>query len=318
MRFGLAGFPGSGKTTLFNAMTGLNVPVGYGGEVRVGTVRVPDPRVDFLSRVIAPKKTTYATINLRDVPGEYGAGAKVLSSRSLHEIRDREALCLVLRDFLNPALEGDPDPLGDLRAFHEECVLADLGVVERRLDRARKERADVREIDAFETCAAALEEGRAIRLLPAVELHRGFVKGYGLLTDMPLLTAVNVGEDRAGEELPGAGRRGGSDGGCRNGSLGQRGGRNCHVGARRPGRVSGGHGTVRTDPRAIHPHRVQPHGPDLVLHDRQGGCSRLDHPAGHGGARGGRGRFTATWSAASSAPRSSRMRCSPSTGPSRP
>ena len=201
MRFGLAGFPGSGKTTLFNAMTGLNVPVGYGGEVRVGTVRVPDPRVDFLSRAIAPKKTTYATINLRDVPGEYGAGAKVLSSRSLHEIRDREALCLVLRDFLNPALEGDPDPLGDLRAFHDECVLADLGVVERRLDRARKERADVREIDAFETCTAALEEGRAIRLLPATELHRGFVKGYGLLTDMPLLAAVNVAEDRAGEEL---------------------------------------------------------------------------------------------------------------------
>ena len=201
MRFGLAGFPGSGKTTLFNAMTGLNVPVGYGGEVRVGTVRVPDPRVDFLSRVIAPKKTTYATINLRDVPGEYGAGAKVLSPGSLHEIRDREALCLVLRDFINPALEGDPDPLGDLRAFHDECVLADLGVVERRLDRARKERADVREIDAFETCTAALEEGTALRLLPAIELHRGFVKGYGLLTDMPLLAAVNVGEDRAGEEL---------------------------------------------------------------------------------------------------------------------
>ena len=201
MRFGLAGFPGSGKTTLFNAMTGLNVPVGYGGEVRVGTVRVPDPRVDFLSRAISPKKTTYATINLRDVPGEYGAGAKVLSPGSLHEIRDREALCLVLRDFLNPALEGDPDPLGDLRAFHDECVLADLAVVERRLDRARKERADVREIDAFETCAGTLEEGRALRLLPATELHRGFVKGYGLLTDMPLLAAVNVAEDQAGEEL---------------------------------------------------------------------------------------------------------------------
>ena len=88
MRFGLAGFPGSGKTTLFNAMTGLNVPVGYGGEVRVGTVRVPDPRVDFLSRVISPKKTTYATINLRDVPGEYGAGAKVLSPGGLH-VSDR-------------------------------------------------------------------------------------------------------------------------------------------------------------------------------------------------------------------------------------
>ena len=201
MRFGLAGFPGSGKTTLFNAMTGLDVPVGYGGEVRVGTVRVPDPRVDFLSRVYSPGKTTHATINLRDVPGEHGGAPKVLSPRALQEIRDRDALCLVLRDFANPSLEADPDPLAELRAFHDECVLADLAVVERRLDRARKERADVREIDAFETCTAALEEGRALRLLSAAELHRGFLKGYGLLSDLPLLAAVNVDEERAGEEL---------------------------------------------------------------------------------------------------------------------
>ncbi|MCY3610333.1 MAG: DUF933 domain-containing protein [Gemmatimonadetes bacterium] len=197
MRFGLAGFAGSGKTTLFNAMTGLDVPVGYGGEIRVGTVRVPDPRLDFLSGVISPKKTTYATINLRDVPGEHGAGARYLSPNSLQEIRDREALCLVLRDFVNPALDTDPDPLGDLRAFHDECVLADLAVVERRLDRARKERADIREIDAFETMTAALEGGRALRLLSEAELHRGFLKGYGLLTDLPLLVAVNVEEERA-------------------------------------------------------------------------------------------------------------------------
>ena len=182
-------------------MTGLDVPVGYGGEVRVGTVRVPDPRVDLLARVHSPKKTTHATINLRDVPGERGGGVRVLSPRSLQEIRDRDALCLVLRDFVNPALEGAPDPLGDVRAFHEECVLADLAVAERRLDRARKERADVREIDAFATMAAALEEGRALRLLSGTELHRGFLKGFGLLTDLPLLAAVNVEEERAGEDL---------------------------------------------------------------------------------------------------------------------
>ena len=201
MRFGLAGFAGSGKTTLFNAMTGLDVPVGYGGEIRVGTVRVPDPRVDYLSRVFSPKKTTYATINLRDVPGEYGAGPQFLSPRALQEIRDREALCLVLRDFLNLSLDSNPDPLGDLRAFHEECVIADLAVVERRLDRARKERADVREIDAFEMMSAVLEDGRPLRLEPRTELDRRFLKGYGLLTELPLVAAVNVDEDRVGEPL---------------------------------------------------------------------------------------------------------------------
>ena len=201
MKFVLAGFAGSGKTTIFNAMTGLDAPVGYGGEVRVGTVRVPDPRVDALSSIHSPKKTTHATINLRDVPGEHGGAGRVLSAGTLHHIRDREALCLVLRDFLNPALDADPDPLGELHAFHDECVLADLGVVERRLDRARKERADVREIDAFETMAAALEDGRPLRLLSHDELHRRFLQGYGLLTDLPLLAAVNVDEERAGEPV---------------------------------------------------------------------------------------------------------------------
>jgi len=201
VRVVLAGFAGSGKTTLFNAMTGLDVPDGYGGQVRVGTVRVPDARVDFLSRVYSPKKTTHATINLKDVPGEYGAGSRVLSPAALQQIRDREALCLVLRDFVNPALDAAPDPLGDLRAFHDECVLSDLGIAERRLDRARKERADVQEIGAFETAVAALEEGRALRQVPRNALYRGFLKGYGLLTDLPLLAAVNVDEDRVGEPL---------------------------------------------------------------------------------------------------------------------
>ncbi len=201
MKFVLAGFAGSGKTTIFNAMTGLDVPVGHGGQVRVGTVRVPDPRVDLLARAYSPKKTTHATINLKDVPGEYGAQSRVLSPAALHQIRDREALCLVLRDFLNPALDAAPDPLGDLQAFHDECVLSDLGIAERRVDRARKERADVQEIGAFETAVAALEGGRALRLVPREQLYRGFLKGYGLLTDLPLLAAVNVDEDRVGEPL---------------------------------------------------------------------------------------------------------------------
>ena len=201
MRFVLAGFAGSGKTTLFNAMTGLDVPVGYGGEIRVGTVRVPDPRVDLLSRAYTPKKTTHATVNLKDVPGEYAARSGVLSPAALQQIRDREALCLVLRDFVNPALDAAPDPLADLRAFHDECVLSDLGIAERRLDRARKERADVQEIGAFETAVAALEGGRALRQVSRDKLYRGFLKGYGLLTDLPLLAAVNVDEDRAGEPL---------------------------------------------------------------------------------------------------------------------
>jgi len=202
MNFGLAGFGGSGKTTLFNAMTGLDAPVGFGGELRAGTVRVPDPRLDALSRKYVPRKTTYATISFWDIPGDHSTGGRVLSSATLQQIRDKEAICLVLRDFANHSLDSAPDPLGELEAFHAECVLSDLGIVERRLDRARKELAGAQEIAAFETMAAALEAGQPLRLLSAAQLNRDLTRGYNLLTDLPLLIAVNRDEARATEPLP--------------------------------------------------------------------------------------------------------------------
>ncbi len=201
MKIGLVGFAGSGKTTVFNAMTGLDVPVGFGGDLRMGTVKVPDDRISALSRIYSPKKTIFAEMTFADIPGEHGAEQKGLTPRSLQQIRDQEALCLVLRDFPNPALEAEPDPLGELDAFHAECVFADLEVVERRLDRARKEQAPPLEIAAFEAMRDALEEERPLRQIPPEELNREFLRGFGLLTDKALLVAVNTVEERAGEGL---------------------------------------------------------------------------------------------------------------------
>lgn len=202
MKVGLVGFAGSGKTTVFNAMTGLDIPVGFGGEVRLGAVRVPDPRIDALSRIFSPKKTTYAEITFCDIPGEHGADKKGLSRRALQQIRDQEALCLVLRGFESPVVEGAPDPLLDLEAFHAECVLADLETVERRLERGRKEKANPRELAAFELMHGALEAERPIRSIPASELNREFLRGFGLLTDRPLLVALNVDESAVADPLP--------------------------------------------------------------------------------------------------------------------
>jgi GTP-binding protein YchF len=202
MKIGLVGFPGSGKTTVFNTMTGLDVPVGFGGEVRLGTVRVPDERIDRLSAIFSPKKTTYAEMSFCDIPGEHGSEKKGLSAKGLQTIRDQEALCLVLRGFENPALEGAPDPLADLEAFHAECLFADLEIVERRLDRARKERASPNEVAAFEVMKAALEADRPIRSIPSADLDRALLKGFGMLTDRALLVALNTSEDAAAEPLP--------------------------------------------------------------------------------------------------------------------
>ena len=204
MRIGLVGFAGSGKTTVFNAMTGLAVPVGFGGETRLGTVKVPDDRIDKLSRIFSPKKTTFAEMTFTDIPGEHGAEKKGLSRKTLQQIRDLDALCLVLRDFANPALEGDPDPAADLEAFQAECILADLEIVERRLERAKKEKMDAREFAAFETMKHALESERPLRAVPAAELNRDLFRGVGLLTDRPLLVALNRSEDAAAEPMPDA------------------------------------------------------------------------------------------------------------------
>ena len=202
MKVGLVGFAGSGKTTVFNIMTGQSVPVGFGGEVRLGVVKVPDERIDALSRIFKPKKTTYAEISFCDVPGEHGAEKKGLSTRSLQQIRDQEALCLVVRDFENPAVEGKPDPLADLEAFHTECVFADLDLIERRLARAAKEKAPPQEIANFNLMKQALEEGHPVRSIPATNLDRSQIRNYVFLTDRPLLVALNRDESRAAEPIP--------------------------------------------------------------------------------------------------------------------
>jgi hypothetical protein len=183
-------------------MTGLDVPVGYGGEVRLGTVRVPDERIDRLSAIFNPKKTTYAEVTFCDVPGEHGAERKGLSTRALATIREQEALALVLRDFENPAVEGDVDPLGDLNAFSDECILADLALVEGLLTRAQKENLAQADRDRFERMRAVLEDGRPLRTLSAEELDRDCLRGYQLLTDRPMLVVVNRDEDRAAEPRP--------------------------------------------------------------------------------------------------------------------
>ena len=202
MKIGLVGFAGSGKTTVFNAITGLDVPVGFGGKVRLGTVRVPDRRIDQLSRIFLPQKTVYADMRFCDIPGEHGAEKVGLSPSALQQIQHQEALCLVLRDFPNPALESDPHPMEDLDAFFTECVFADLVTVERRLDRLRKERADIQEVATFETMKEVLEDGHPVRSVSDDKINRVYLRGFNLLTDKILLVALNRDEDRVADSLP--------------------------------------------------------------------------------------------------------------------
>jgi len=202
MKVGLVGFAGSGKTTVFNTLTGLDIPTTFGGEVRLGTVRVPDDRIDKLSAIFKPRKTTFAEMVFCDIPGEHTAERKSLSRKSLQQIALQEVLCLVLRDFENPALEGSLDPLGDLNAFHTECILGDLEAVERWLGRAKKEKPSALQVAAFELMKTTLESEQPLRSLSASQLEREHLKGFSFLTDRPLMVVLNRSESEAAQALP--------------------------------------------------------------------------------------------------------------------
>src|SRR4029453_15606301 len=121
MKIGLVGFPGRGKSTVFGALTGLEVGSGSHDKTRVGVVKVPDPRVDALAALFEPKKKTYAEIPFPDLGGGHGKG---VDRGALVAMRPLDALCQVVRAFPGPAGEP-PDPLGEIVGLANETLLAD-------------------------------------------------------------------------------------------------------------------------------------------------------------------------------------------------
>src|SRR5258706_16056511 len=110
MKIGLVGYPGSGKSTVFGALTGLDVATGYGaGKANLGAVKVPDARVDALAALYEPKKTTYAEITFSDLGAGKGEG---LDRAALNAMRNVDALCQVLRAFPDAAGEAGGPPAG--------------------------------------------------------------------------------------------------------------------------------------------------------------------------------------------------------------
>jgi len=202
MKIGLVGFPGSGKTTVFNALTGLAAGTGFHsarGKTNLGTVKVPDERVVALANLFHPKKTTFAEITFSDVAGA-GSG-KSLDDQTLAAMREVDALCQVVRGFPDAA-GAPPSPLAEARNLEDEMNLADLIIVEKRLDRLQREKSKSAEVPLMEMLKTALESGTPLRRVELTPDQWAMLAGFRFLTAKPLLLVLNVPESDAASMPP--------------------------------------------------------------------------------------------------------------------
>lgn len=208
MKLGIVGLPNVGKSTLFNAITNAgaesaNYPF-CTIEPNVGTVRVPDERMDFLSELYNPKKYTPAVIEFVDIAGLVRGAYKGegLGNQFLGNIRMTDAIVHVVRCFDDENVihvEGGADPIRDIDIINIELVMSDMDMVRRRIDKAKKnakgDKKYLREAEIFEKLLTHLDEGKNARSFNANEEEAEIIAAADLLSNKPIIYAANMDED---------------------------------------------------------------------------------------------------------------------------
>jgi GTP-binding protein YchF len=201
MKLGIIGLPMSGKRTLFKALTKTETESKM--ENRQAMVRVPDTRIDTLSEMYNPKKTTYAQIDYF-LPGlAFSKDEKTKDQPVWGRVRDCDALIHVLRNFEETGL-GHPDPVEDFRKLDEELMLSDLVVVDKRLERLdadlkKRRTINQTEYTLLQECRTVLEGGIPLRRnLPLASSP--VLRGFTFLSAKPVLATLNGSE--AGDDIP--------------------------------------------------------------------------------------------------------------------
>jgi len=216
MKLGIIGFPQSGKTTIFNAVTLGNAPTTASAgrfEVHTAVVDVPDPRVDQLSAMFKPKKTIYAKVTYADIAGLEGGSAKSgISGQLLNQLTQMDGLIHVVRCFPDenvPHPSGSVDPARDIAGMDSELLLNDLIAVERKLERLVEERKkggtdkvlNERQTALFTRLHEILSAEKPLRGTDISAEEERLLSGFGLLTRKPLLVLLNLGEGQAAPNL---------------------------------------------------------------------------------------------------------------------
>jgi len=216
MKLGIIGFPQSGKTTIFNAVTRGNTPTNASAgriEVHTAVVDVPDVRVDKLSAMFKPRKTIYAKVTYADIAGLDSGSAKTgISGQLLNQLTQMDGLIHVVRCFENvnvPHPLGSVDPLRDITAMDGELLLNDLIAVERKLERLVEERKkggtdkvmNERQTALFTRLHDILSDEKPLRGVEISPEEERMLSGFGLLTRKPLLVLLNLGEGEAAPKV---------------------------------------------------------------------------------------------------------------------
>jgi hypothetical protein len=214
VKIGMVGLTQAGTTTLFNALTGAHGDVGGyhpGEHVDVGTVKVPDPRLPELAEVFEPDEVIPATLFFEDIGGVFAhlTGGEH-SGKAVAALRDTDAVLLVLRAFESayvPEVFGTVDPAREFHAMMDELLLADLEVIERRLEaieadlkgpRAEREPLE-REQALLERCRDAIEQEEALLSVEINQAEEKLLRSYAFLTLKPRVCVLNIGEDQIGD-----------------------------------------------------------------------------------------------------------------------
>ena len=201
VRLGIIGFPGSGKTTLFNLLTGAEAGVAQPpgrGRLNVGVARVPDDRVTRLAALFQPRRAVYASVEVVDLAG-FDRGER--ATLDVGELRQADALLHVVRAFPSPVVGPAPQPPREVQVLEEELVLADLEVIERRLQKLgpglkrKPTGAEQREQALLARARGPLEEGLALRAQGLTAEEGRLLKGFQFLSLKPVLHCLNLAED---------------------------------------------------------------------------------------------------------------------------
>lgn len=207
METAIIGLARSGRTTIFNALTGQENPTGDAGggkkQAHIAEVRVPDERLDRLAALYSPRKLTHASVRFRDLALEHGENGGI-SATSLAEVRTADALAIVIRAFRDDSVVHplkETGPLRDLRVVMDSLVFGDYEIAEKRIARLDKEaKRDSREYHVLKQAEAILGAGKPLgRGFFAAEDEKIFA-GFGFLTSRPLFAVVNTGEATVAHE----------------------------------------------------------------------------------------------------------------------